>query len=144
MAADIFSEEQRSYVMSRVGSKNTKPELIVRSFLHGLGFRFRIHEQKLPGCPDIVLPKHRCVVFVNGCFWHRHKDCRRASMPLTRVDFWQTKFDGNIARDEKNQRLLKKNKWKVCLVWECEIDKESRRAEKLLELANEIIQPLDI
>jgi DNA mismatch endonuclease (patch repair protein) len=143
MAADIFSEEQRSYVMSRVGSKNTKPELIVRSYLHGLGFRFRIHEHKLPGCPDIVLPKHRCVVFVNGCFWHRHKDCRRASMPLTRMDFWQTKFDGNIARDEKNQRLLKKNKWKVCLVWECEIDKVSRRAEKLLELANKIIQPLD-
>ena len=144
MAGDIFSEEQRSYVMSRVGSKNTKPELIVRSYLHGLGFRFKIHEKKLPGRPDVVLPKHRCVVFVNGCFWHRHKGCPRASMPSTRVDFWQSKFERNIARDQKNLCLLKKAKWKVCLVWECEIDKISRRTEKLLELANEIIQPLDI
>jgi len=144
MTPDIFSEEQRSYVMSRVGSKNTKPELIVRSYLHGLGFRFKIHEKNLPGRPDIVLPKHRCVVFVNGCFWHRHKGCKRASMPSTRVDFWQAKFESNIARDQKNLCLLKKAKWKVCLVWECEIDKISRRTEKLLELANEIIQPLDI
>ena len=144
MTTDIFSEEQRSYVMSRVGSKNTKPELIVRSFLHRLGFRFKIHEKNLPGRPDIVLPKHRCVVFVNGCFWHRHKGCPRASMPTTRVDFWQSKFERNISRDQKNLCLLKKAKWKVCLVWECEIDKISRRTEKLLELANEIIQPLDI
>ena len=144
MAADIFSEEQRSYVMSRVGSKNTKPELIVRSYLHGLGFRFRIHEKSLPGRPDVVLPKHRCVVFVNGCFWHRHKGCLRASMPSTRVDFWQSKFERNIARDQKDLCLLKKAKWKVCLVWECEIDKISLRSEKLSELANEIIQPLDI
>ena len=144
MTTDIFSEEQRSYVMSRVGSKNTKPELIVRSYLHRLGFRFKIHEKTLPGRPDIVLPKHRCVVFVNGCFWHRHKGCPRASMPTTRVDFWQSKFERNITRDQKNLCLLKKAKWKVCLVWECEIDKISRRTEKLLELANEIIQPLDI
>ena len=144
MTPDIFSEEQRSYVMSRVGSKNTKPELIVRSYLHGLGFRFKIHEKNLPGRPDIVLPKHRCVVFVNGCFWHRHKGCSRASMPSTRVDFWQSKFERNIARDQKNLCLLEKAKWKVCLVWECEIDKISRRAEKLPELANEIIQPLAI
>jgi DNA mismatch endonuclease (patch repair protein) len=144
MAADIFSEEQRSYIMSRVASKNTKPELIVRSYLHGLGFRFRIHGRNLPGRPDIVLPKHRCVVFVNGCFWHRHKGCPRASMPSTRVDFWQSKFERNIARDQKNICLLEKAKWKVCLVWECEIDKISRRAENLPELANEIIQPLDI
>ena len=144
MTTDIFSEEQRSYVMSRVGSKNTKPELIVRSYLHRLGFRFKIHEKNLPGRPDIVLPKHRCVVFVNGCFWHRHKGCPRASMPTTRVDFWQSKFERNITRDQKNLCLLKKAKWKVCLVWECEIDKISRRTEKLLELANEIVQPLDI
>ena len=144
MAGDIFSEEQRSYVMSRVGSKNTKPELIVRSYLHRLGFRFKIHEKKLPGRPDVVLPKHRCVVFVNGCFWHRHKGCPRATMPSTRVDFWQSKFEKNIARDQKNLSLLKKAKWKVCLVWECEIDKISRRKKKLLELANEIAQPFDI
>ncbi len=144
MASDIFSEEKRSFIMSRVRSKNTKPELIVRSYLHGLGFRFRIHGRNLPGRPDIVLPKHRCVIFVNGCFWHRHKDCSRASMPSTRVEFWQTKFDRNIARDQKNVSLLEKAKWKVCLVWECEIDNISRRSEKLPELANEIIQPLDM
>ena len=144
MTTDIFSEEQRSYVMSRVGSKNTKPELIVRSYLHRLGFRFKIHEKNLPGRPDIVLPKHRCVVFVNGCFWHRHKGCPRATTPSTRVDFWQSKFERNIARDQKNLSLLKKANWKVCLVWECEIDKISRRTKKLLELANEIVQPSDI
>ena len=142
MPADIFTEEQRSYVMSRVGSKNTKPELIVRSYLHRLGFRFRIHGSNLPGRPDIVLPKHKCVVFVNGCFWHRHKGCPRASMPSTRVDFWQSKFERNIARDQKNQRLLKETNWKVCLIWECEIAHASHREAKLKELANDILQPL--
>lgn len=142
MPADIFSEEHRSYVMSRVGSKDTKPELIVRSYLHGLGFRFRVHRRNLPGSPDIVLSKHRCAVFVNGCFWHRHKGCPRASMPATRVAFWQSKFERNIARDQENQRLLKEASWNVCLVWECEIAKVSYREARLQRLVNEILQPI--
>ena len=141
MVSDISSGAERSYVMSQVKSKNTMPELIVRSYLHRLGFIFRIHVRKLPGNPDVVLPKYKCAIFVNGCFWHRHKDCPRASMPSTRVDFWKAKFARNISRDKENSCLLRKAKWKVFTVWECEIAKVSLRSKKLSELANEIIQP---
>ena len=138
MAADIFSEEQRSYVMSRVASKNTKPELAVRSYLHRQGFRFRIHGRQLPGNPDVILPKHRTVVFVHGCFWHRHRDCSRTTMPTTRVDFWRNKFEKNVSRDQKNQSLLKQGDWKVLVVWECEISTHTKRGERLPLLARQI------
>ena len=137
---DVFSEEQRSYVMSRVGSKNTKPELLVRSFLHRVGFRFRIHGRKLPGNPDLVLPKHQTVVFVHGCFWHRHKDCRRATMPASRVEFWKDKFDKNVARDRKNLALLKETGWRAIVLWECEITNVKGREERLAKLAEEILK----
>ena len=137
---DVFSEEQRSYVMSRVGSKNTKPELLVRSFLHRAGFRFRIHGRKLPGNPDLVLPKHQTVVFVHGCFWHRHKDCRRATMPASRVEFWKDKFDKNVARDRKNLALLKETGWRAIVLWECEIANVKGREERLAKLAEEILK----
>ncbi len=137
---DVFSEEQRSYVMSRVGSKNTKPELLVRSFLHRVGFRFRIHGRKLPGNPDLVLPKHQTVVFVHGCFWHRHKDCRRATMPASRVEFWKDKFDKNVARDRKNLALLKETGWRAIVLWECEIANVKGREERLAKLAEEILK----
>lgn len=137
---DVFSEEQRSYVMSRVGSKNTKPELLVRSFLHRVGFRFRIHGRKLPGNPDLVLPKHHTVVFVHGCFWHRHKDCRRATMPASRVEFWKDKFDKNVARDRKNLALLKETGWRAIVLWECEIANVKGREERLAKLAEEILK----
>ena len=130
MTTDIFSEEQRSYVMSRVGSKNTKPELIVRSYLHGLGFRFKIHEKNLPGRPDIVLPKHRCVVFVNGCFWHRH-GCKKTSTPKTNLNFWEDKFEKTIKRDKLNYKFLVDNKWEVIVLWECKIHEIAYLKSKL-------------
>ena len=138
MSADIFSEEQRSYVMSCVTSKNTKPELVVRSYLHRMGFRFRIHGRKLPGNPDIMLPKYRTVVFVHGCFWHRHQGCPRATMPASRVGFWRDKFNKNIARDKKNQALLGETGWRVIVVWECEISTLVKRGERLACLVREI------
>ena len=138
---DVVSEEKRSYIMSRVGSKNTKPELLVRSFLHRLGFRYRIHGAKLPGKPDLVFPKHHAVVFVHGCFWHRHEDCRRAPMPSTRVSFWQRKFDRNVVRDSSNQEDLKNLGWRVIVVWECEIGNLESRDKRLPRLASEIKDP---
>lgn len=107
--------------MSRVGSKNTKPELLVRSMLHGMGYRFRLHRKDLPGSPDIVLPKHGAVVFVHGCFWHQHPGCRKATLPRNNSEFWKTKLERNMRRDAENQRRLLESGWRVLVLWECEI-----------------------
>ena len=104
--------------MSRIGPKDTSPELIVRSTLHRLGYRFRLHVKKLPGKPDIVLAKHRTVIFVHGCFWHRHKGCKQASTPKSNQAFWQEKFARNVERDRRNVRSLKQLGWKVIIIWE--------------------------
>lgn len=117
---DIVSEEQRSWNMSRIKGKNTKPELVVRSLLHRMGYRFRIHRKDLPGKPDIVLPKYNTVIFVNGCFWHRHEGCKYAYMPKSRVEFWEKKFKGTVERDKIKQQQLKDLGWKVVVIWECE------------------------
>jgi DNA mismatch endonuclease (patch repair protein) len=106
--------------MSRIRAKDTKPELAVRSLLHRLGFRFRIHVKRLPGCPDIVLPKLRTVVFVNGCFWHRHKNCKFAYSPKSRKAFWEEKFSANVMRDRQRQRDLRRLGWTVHVIWECQ------------------------
>ena len=137
----IVSEQQRSYIMSRVGSKNTKPELVVRSYLHRRGFRYRIHGEKLPGRPDLVFAKHKTVVFVHGCFWHRHDGCSRATMPSTRVEFWRNKFERNMARDQANQTELRKLGWRVVVLWECEIGTIAARDESLERLATTIAKP---
>lgn len=126
--ADHLTPGRRSWNMSRIRNKNTKPELVVRSMLHQMGFRFTVNGPKnktLPGKPDIVLPKHKAVVFVHGCYWHRHKNCKEATTPKTRTEWWQEKFDGNVARDKKNMRLLKKDGWKVIVVWECSTKKKA-------------------
>ena len=120
---DTLSPEKRSEVMSHIRSKDTKPEMVVRRHLHALGFRFRLHSPKLPGHPDIVLPKWHTVVFVNGCFWHRHKGCKTATMPKSNVEFWQAKFDRNVARDKKEHAALKAAGWHVIVLWECEVKK---------------------
>lgn len=123
--ADRLTAEQRSRCMSQIRSKNTHPEIEVRRLLHGLGYRFRLHRSDLPGKPDIVLPKYRSVIFVNGCFWHGHPNCKRASRPASNGAFWRKKLDGNIARDRKAAKELKAMGWRVLIVWECQIRRPS-------------------
>lgn len=131
--ADIFSKEKRSAVMGRIKGKNTKPEMIVRSMLHKNGYRFRLHKAGLPGKPDIVLSKYRTVIFVHGCYWHRHADCKRGqSMPSSNIDFWQNKFTATVERDKKNQELLEKVGWKVLIIWQCEISDKDALMKKLI------------
>ncbi|MFN4011316.1 MAG: very short patch repair endonuclease [Pannonibacter sp.] len=110
----------RSHIMRSVGRANTKPEHVVRRTLHSLGLRFRLPRKDLPGTPDIVLPRFKTVIFVHGCFWHRHAGCSKASTPKTRVEFWSAKFEQNVARDHKNEAMLKKRGWTALTVWECE------------------------
>jgi DNA mismatch endonuclease (patch repair protein) len=126
--SDVFSKEKRSWIMSRVKGRDTKPEMLVRSFVHSMGYRFRIHRRDLPGNPDIVLPRHDKVIFVHGCFWHGHKRCPRSKRPTTNKNFWKKKLDGNIERDRRFRRALRRMGWKVLEVWEC----ETRESEKLL------------
>jgi DNA mismatch endonuclease (patch repair protein) len=117
---DVLTAEQRSYNMSRIRSEDTKPELTVRKWLWHHGYRYRLHRKNLPGKPDIVLPKYHAVIFVHGCFWHRH-GCKLTSSPATRKEFWETKFRGNIERDKKNIQQLDDLGWHSLIIWECEI-----------------------
>lgn len=112
--------------MSGIRGKNTKPELIVRRFLHAAGFRFRLHVRQLPGNPDIVLPRYRAAIFVHGCFWHQHPGCRFAYTPKSNAEFWLAKLNGNVQRDSTKKSLLKAAGWHVHTVWECEIAEEAR------------------
>lgn len=118
---DTISKERRSWNMSRIKGRDTRPELKVRSLLHRAGFRFRLHSKELPGRPDIILPKYQAVIFVHGCFWHRHAGCRNATLPSTRHTFWKEKLEGNVVRDERNQAALEATGWSVFTVWECEL-----------------------
>jgi DNA mismatch endonuclease (patch repair protein) len=118
---DVVDRATRSRMMAGIRGRNTKPELAVRSHLHRAGLRFRLHVRHLPGTPDIVLPRWHSVVLVHGCFWHRHRGCRFATTPATRADFWLTKLEGNAKRDTEQQRELKRQGWRVFVVWECEL-----------------------
>lgn len=131
--ADIVDRATRSRMMSGIRGRDTKPEVIVRKYLHAHGLRYRIAPKNLPGKPDIVLPKYRTVVFVHGCFWHRHHGCRYAATPASNKDFWQIKFEQNLARDAWVRSELAKHGWKVLIVWECEVS-----AERLQLLVDEI------
>jgi DNA mismatch endonuclease, patch repair protein len=117
--ADVVTREVRSRMMSGIRGKNTQPEMIVRRFLHGRGFRYRLHDKALPGAPDLVLPRYRAVVFVHGCYWHRHKGCKYATSPTSNVDFWDTKFAGNVRRDRDAVNRLRDSGWRVIILWEC-------------------------
>ena len=128
---DVFSKEKRSWIMSRVRGHDTKPEILVRSVVHRMGFRFRIHRRDLPGNPDIVLPRHGKVIFVHGCFWHGHKRCSRSKRPTTNEEFWNRKLDGNIERDKRFREALRRRGWKVLVVWECETRKHDVLLKKL-------------
>ncbi len=133
--ADTVSPDKRSWIMSRIKSKDTKPELAARSLLFSMGLRFRLHKSELPGHPDIVLAKLKTVIFVHGCFWHRHKNCRDNSKPATNSAYWQDKFKRNVERDARNKRDLRKLGWRVLTVWECELKsltKLERRLRRLL------------
>lgn len=118
---DTLTPAERSRLMAKIRGKNTKPELIVRSLLHHAGYRFSLHRADLPGKPDIVLPKYRIVVFVHGCFWHRHANCKTASTPKSNAAFWREKFDRNVANDKRHARKLRRLGWHVLTVWECEL-----------------------
>lgn len=122
---DVVDRKTRSRMMAGITGRNTKPEVLVRKYLHAQGFRFRIHDSRLPGRPDVVLKRYRTVVFVNGCFWHRHPGCRFATIPGTNTERWCAKFDANVRRDARNISLLRTQHWSVIVLWECGI----RRAE---------------
>ena len=135
--ADVHTPEQRSFNMSRIRGKNTKPEEQVRKYLFSQGFRYRKNDARLPGKPDIVLPKYKAVVFVNGCFWHAHEGCRYFVWPKSNVDFWQRKINGNTERDLRNHQLLIEQGWNVIVVWECQL-KKSTIDDTLHDLVNQI------
>ncbi len=116
---DRITRQHRSWNMSRIRGSDTKPEITVRSCLHQFGYRFRLHRKDLPGKPDIVLPKYKLVIFVNGCFWHRHSGCRYAYTPKSRQDFWKKKFTDTIARDKRHYQKLRTEGWRIIIVWEC-------------------------
>lgn len=128
---DRLTPEHRSYLMSRVRGKDTTPEMRVRRLAHALGFRFRLHRRDLPGKPDLVFPRYGKIVFVHGCFWHRHKGCRLATHSKTRTEFWEAKFERNVERDRRVQAELRGLGWEVLIVWECET-RQPERLENIL------------
>jgi DNA mismatch endonuclease (patch repair protein) len=131
---DRLSKERRSWNMSRIKGRDTGPERIVRSLLHRMGYRFRLHGNKLPGRPDIVLPKYRTVVFVHGCFWHRHRGCKNSTTPTSNRRFWAKKLEGNAARDRVNERTLRRAGWRVVLIWECDTEKPEMLRARMMKL----------
>jgi len=128
---DVVSPEVRSRMMTGIRSKNTRPELLIRKCLHGRGFRYRLHDKRLPGKPDIVLPKFHAVIFVNGCFWHGH-DCNLFKMPATRTVFWQTKIENNRRNDDSSNKALSSNGWRIATIWECAMKGPARQDEAAL------------
>jgi len=136
--ADCHDKKMRSYNMSQIKSKNTKPEEIVRKYLFSQGFRYRKNERKLPGTPDIVLHRYNTVIFVNGCFWHKHEDCKYFVWPKSNVEFWRNKIETTVRRDEEKKKQLNALGWHVITVWECELKKD-KRENTLSTLVQEIV-----
>jgi DNA mismatch endonuclease (patch repair protein) len=132
---DVFSQAFRSAIMAGIHSKNTQPEMKVRSALHRLGYRYRLHVRTLPGCPDMVLPQYGAVIQVRGCFWHSHS-CKRGAVPNTHQEFWLPKLAANKARDRRNDRALRKLGWKVISVWECQVSNECKLARQVARIVN--------
>ena len=128
---DIVDRATRSRMMAGIGSRNTVPELVLRRALHAHGLRYRLHDRKLPGTPDLVFPRFRAVCFVHGCFWHRHAGCPYATTPTTREEFWRAKFHANVERDQRNRRDLFEAGWRVAIVWECALRKRGQLATAL-------------
>lgn len=128
---DVFTPEERSELMARVRGKDTQPERIVRSMVHRMGYRFKLHDGRLPGRPDMVLPRHRKVIFVHGCFWHGHEGCSRSKPPSSNVDFWKKKLGANKERDIRILEELEMDGWKTLVIWECETRKREELQERL-------------
>lgn len=139
---DRISSAKRSEVMSRVRGSNTKPEVQVRSFLHHLGYRFRLHQRGLPGRPDIVLPRYRTVIFVHGCFWHQHPGCSKATLPGTNAEEWAAKLNRNVERDKENLGTLQALGWKVATVWECDLKTTAAVISSLSQVLTDINERL--
>jgi DNA mismatch endonuclease (patch repair protein) len=134
--ADVHSKEIRSFNMSRIKGKNTKPEILVRKFLFSNGIRYRLHDKKLPGKPDLVFPKYKKVVFIHGCFWHGHEGCKYFVVPKTRTEWWLNKICGNIKKDVQSITAVRKQGWKVIILWECEL-KSGKKEKRLKALIKE-------
>ena len=136
--ADVLTPKQRSYNMSRIRGKDTKPEEMVRKYLFSQGFRYRKNDARLPGKPDIVLPKYKTVIFVNGCFWHKHEGCRYFVWPKNNAEFWKRKIESNVSRDQRNYELLRQAGWKIIIVWDCQL--KSKKRETTLEMLAESLK----
>jgi len=129
--ADIVDPKTRSRMMAGIKGKNTKPEMLVRKYLHGKGLRFRLHRKDLPGKPDLIFPGRKVALFVHGCFWHRHEGCSKATTPSSNVEFWEKKFSDNVARDKRVKEALEGLGWRVLIAWECQLD--FRKLDELVE-----------
>ena len=136
---DILTKEQRSERMSKIRGRDTKPELVLRRLLHALGLRYRLHQRGLPGRPDLVFAKYKAVVFVHGCFWHRHPGCNIATTPKSNTPFWTSKFENNVARDRRDLEALRGLGWKVFVVWECELNSGVKARATSERLASRIV-----
>ena len=136
---DVHSKEVRSFNMSQIKGKNTKPEILVRKFLHAKGFRYRLHDKTLPGKPDIVLPKYKTAIEVMGCYWHGHPNCKYFKLPSTNTEFWKNKIEGTIQRDKINHSKLSESGWKVIVIWECEL-----KAEKSSKTLHDLIRQISL
>ena len=135
--ADVHTPQQRRYNMQQIRAKNTKPEMLVRKFLHANGFRYSLHNKKLPGKPDIVLTKYKTIIFIHGCFWHGHTNCKYFAVPKTRTKWWLNKINTNKANDEKAVKELKKDGWKVIVVWECAL-KPAKQETALIRILKKL------
>lgn len=130
---DTVTKRQRSKNMAAIKSADTKPEMIVRKLLFREGFRYRLHYRRLPGIPDIVLPRYKTVILVHGCFWHQHRGCKYSTRPSSNIDYWNPKLKGNVERDRKNIRELKKRGWRIAVIWQCQVEKDIDKVrEKML------------
>lgn len=142
--ADIFTKQERSRIMSKITGKETKPEILVRKYLFAQGFRFRKNVKELPGKPDIVLPKYKTVIFVNGCFWHGHKGCSKAALPSINTKFWNEKISKTVERDKVKAAELEEAGWRVFTVWQCELSNKVEREGTLTDLSKTILNPTNL
>ena len=136
--ADIYSKSKRSEIMSHISGRDSRMEISVRKALFSAGLRYRKNVKSLPGKPDVVLSRYKTVIFTHGCFWHGHAECKASKLPDSRRDFWENKIKDNIERDKRNIQLLERNEWKVIILWQCELNNESKRHDRLIRLISEI------